>query len=125
MAKIISKTKIKSRTRKKTNPVLVETISTARKNHGWLPVAKMLASPKALHSSLNLSDIDRQTTPGDTVVIPGKVLSGGNLTKKVRICALSISEKAKEKLKESKSEIVSILEEIHKNPKAQGVKILR
>lgn len=122
---MISKTHIKARTRMKTNPVLVETIVAARKNAKWNEVAKMLASPRMQHASLNLREIDAKTTAGDTVVVPGKVLSVGNVTKKVRICALSVSEKAAEKLKDTKSEMVSILEEIHKNPKAEGIKILR
>jgi sialic acid synthase SpsE len=52
-------------------------------------------------------------------------LSSGDLTKKVRIVAWSISEKAKEKLKESKSEFVSIVEEIKKNAELKGVRILK
>ena len=125
MKKQISKTKIKTQARRKTNPVLVETILAARKNSYWLKIAKLLSTPTNNFSSINLFEIDRQTTAGDTVLIPGKVLSKGELTKKVRICALAISEKAKEKLSSSKSEIVSILEEINKNPKAEGVKIIK
>lgn len=74
---------------------------------------------------MNLKDIEKVTTEGDTVVVPGKVLGSGNVNKKVRICALNFSESAKEKLKESKGEIVTIIEEIKKNPKAEGIKILR
>lgn len=121
----ISKTKLKEQAKRKTNSVIAETIFTARKNPHWIGVAKMLTAPTSRHSTLNLYEIDKQTTAGDTVLIVGKVLSKGELKKKVRICALAISEKAKEKLKESKSEIVSILEEINKNPKAEGIKVLR
>lgn len=121
----LSKTKIKSRVSKKTNPVLVETLQAAIRNPAWNDVAKILSGPTRKQSSLNLFEIDKQTKAGDTVVIIGKVLSKGELTKKVRICALSISEKAQEKLKPTKSEAVSILEEITKNKKMEGVKILR
>ncbi|MBU0977901.1 MAG: 50S ribosomal protein L18e [Nanoarchaeota archaeon] len=121
----LSKTKLKSRVQRKTNPVLVETLQAAIKNPAWKPVANILSSSTRKYSSLNLFEIDKETKAGDTVIIVGKVLSNGELTKKVRICALSISEKAQEKLKSTKSEIVSILEEITKNPKAEGIKILR
>jgi len=120
-----SQTKLKSRIAKKTNPVLVETLQAARKNSAWSEVARLLAYPTRKYISKNLFEIDKETKAGDTVVIVGKVLSKGELTKKVRICSLSISEKAKEKLKPTKSEIVSILEEINKNPKAEGIKVLR
>ena len=58
------------------------------------------------------------------VIITGKVLGSGNLNKKIRICSMSFSESAKRKLK-GKSEMVSVSDEVKKNPKAEGVKILR
>lgn len=122
---MISSTRLKKRAKKKTSVVLVETIGAARKNPKWNEVAKVLSGSTRRYSSVNLFEIDKQTTAGDTVVILGKVLSKGELTKKVRICALNISEKASEKMKETKSEIVSILEEIKKNPKAEGIKLIR
>jgi ribosomal protein L18E len=121
----LSKTKLKSRVKKKTNPVLAETLQAAIKAPAWNNVAKLLSGSTRNYSSKNLFEIEKETKLGDTVIIIGKVLSKGELTKKVRICALAISEKAQEKLKTTKSEIVSILEEITKNPKAEGIKILR
>ena len=40
------------------------------------------------------------------------------------MCALGFSLAAREKLKKTKSEVVSINEEIKKNPKAEGIRIL-
>lgn len=121
----VSIRKIKKRTRQKTNPLLVIILREATKNKYWREIAKILSSSSRRYSSVNLSQIDKQTTPGDTVIIPGKVLSEGDLTKKVRICSLSISKPAREKLKSTKSEYVTILEEIKKNQKAEGIKIIR
>ena len=120
----ISRTKIKSNLRKKTNPELAETISLALKHKPWNKLAKTLASSSNKHKSLNLSQIDKEAKAGDTILITGKVLSEGNLTKKVVICALSISEHAREKLKDSKSEFVKIKDEIEKNKKFEGVKLI-
>ncbi|MCA9485742.1 MAG: 50S ribosomal protein L18e, partial [Nanoarchaeota archaeon] len=117
--------KIKLRGSRKTNPVLKETILAARKNPAWNTVAKLLSSSTRNYSSKNLKEIDSQVSAGDTVIIVGKVLSKGELTKKLRICALSVSEKAQEKIRAQKSELVSIQEEIAKNPKAEGIKILK
>lgn len=122
---MLSKTKIKVRIGKKTNPILVETARAASKNKAWAILAKTLSSPMRKQSSMNLFEIEKQTSEGDTVIIPGKVLSKGNLTKKISLCSLAISEKAKAKLAETKSEHLSILEEIKKNPKAEGVKFLK
>lgn len=121
---MISKTKIKSRTRKKTNPELVQTIYLASKNPAWLKIAKILSGPRRSQASINLSEIDSQSSIGDTVIIPGKILSKGEITKKIKLCALSISTQAKEKLKSTKSEFIPLVEEIRKNKKAEGIKIL-
>jgi large subunit ribosomal protein L18e len=125
MTKIISKTRLKNQARRKTNPFLIEIIRLAQKQKPWLPLAKILVSSTRKYSSLNLNEIDSQTKTGDTVVIPGKVLSLGELTKKIRIASLGFSALAKEKMKKTKSEAVTISEEIKYNPKAEGIKILR
>lgn len=111
--------------RKKTNPELVRTILIAKKNNAWLQIAGMLSVPRRKQASVNLERIERETTEGDTIVVPGKVLGVGDISKRVRVCALSFSKDAIKKLKETKSEIVNIEEEIRINPKAQGIKIIK
>jgi large subunit ribosomal protein L18e len=124
-SKMISNTKLKVRTHRKMNPVLVETLEKMRKNPAWIKIAKILSSSTRNYSSVNLYKIEKETSTGDTVVIPGKILSKGDVSKKIRVCALSVSEKAMDKLNESKSEVVSILEEVTKNPKADGIKLIK
>ncbi len=121
----ISKTKIKKHLRKKTNPEIIETINLAKKQKAWLALAKIVAGAARNYSSINLDEIDKQAATGDIIVIPGKVLGIGEITKKFKICALAFSESAKEKLKKEKIESGFIFEEIKKNPEAKGVKILR
>jgi large subunit ribosomal protein L18e len=118
-----SKTRIKNQASKKTNPIVLETIKEANKHKDWNEVAGLLSAGARSYISKNLYEIDKETMEGDTVVIVGKVLSKGDLSKKIRICALNVSEKAKEKA--GKSEIVSILEEIKKNARGAGLKILK
>ena len=120
-----SRTQVKVRLKRKTNPELAETISLALKHKPWLSVAYALSGPTRLHSSVSLQKIDSEAKVGDTVLILGKVLSQGVLSKKLVVCALSISQAARAKLKESKSEFISIAEEIKKNPKAEGLKVLK
>jgi len=121
---MLSKTKVKFRAQKKTNPSLKETIRLALKYEKWKRVAEVLSGPTRNYASVNLGDIDKLAKTGDTIVVLGKVLSSGNLTKKVRLCALGFSVQAKSKLKQTKSEVDSIYNEILSNPKAQGVTIL-
>ncbi|MEK6888560.1 MAG: 50S ribosomal protein L18e [Nanoarchaeota archaeon] len=121
----LSLTKIKNKARRKTNPELFETISLARRNFSWLKLAHVLSGPTNKFSSINLGEIDEKAKEGDTILIPGKVLSSGDISKKVRIVALSISSSAKDKLKKTKSEFATILQEIKINPKANGLKVMQ
>jgi large subunit ribosomal protein L18e len=123
--KLISKTKIKLDAKRKTNPETSGALRFALKSKSWLPVAKLISSPTRKYSKINLSDIDKKTTAGDTVLVVGKVLGSGDVSKRIRIAAFGFSKSAVEKLKKAKSEYVSISEEIKKNPKAEGLKILK
>ena len=121
----ISRTKLKIRMHKKTNPKLAAAIFLALKTPAWNKYARLLSQSTRKHSSVNLEEIDRQTSMGDTVLVPGKVLSVGEITKRIKICSFGISKEAVERLSKTRSEWISILDEIKKNPKAEGVKIIR
>ncbi len=112
--------------KKKGNPILVETIRAAKKTGSdfWLRVAGIVSGPGRSKTEINLSDIEKATKEGDSVVFPGKVLSQGEISKKIAVIALSFSEKAREKLLKNKSHVLSIREEIKKNPSAEGLKFL-
>jgi len=111
--------------RRKTDMYLVKTIVSAKKENKWVEVAHFISGPTRKHSKVNLNQIDKETKEGDTVIIPGKVLGEGEISKKVRIAALGFSESAIKKLKDKKCEAVSIDEEIKINPTAKGIKIIR
>lgn len=119
-----SKSFIDWQAKRKNNPELVETIIHAKKQTKWLEVAGILSSPRRNKIALNLDEIDKESKEGDTIVVPGKVLGEGEISKKLRIAALSFSQEARRKLKDKKAEIMTILEEIKQNPKAQGVKLM-
>ena len=120
-----TKTVIEKQLQKKTNKELVDTIITAKKNETWLEVAGILSGSKKNRTNVNLEEIDKEAKEGETIVVPGKVLSQGSLDKKVKIVALGFSEKAREKLLNAKCEISNMLEEIKKNPEAKGIRILK
>ena len=120
-----SKTKIGKQVRKKSNSELVETIILAKKNQGWINVAEILSGPRRKLLSLNLGEINEKIKDGENVVVPGKILSQGELTKKAKIIALNFSGAAKDKLLKQKTEINYILDEIKKNPSAKGIRILK
>ena len=119
-----SKTLISRQMKGKLNPELVETIIEAKKNKNWLNIASLLSKPRSQKISVNLDEIEKESKEGDTIAVPGKVLSSGSISKKIKIAALSFSQEAKRKLKENKCGIASLIEEIEKNKDAKGVKIL-
>jgi len=119
-----SKTKIEKQLQRKDSVELVKTIIAAKKNKFWIKIAEILSGPRKNRINLNLNEIDKKVEEEDIVVIPGKVLSQGGVNKKIKIVALNFSDKAKEKLLKSKCEILSIIEEIKKNPAGNGIKIL-
>ena len=110
---------------RKKNTELVETIIAAKKNKSWLGVAGILSGPRRNRININLEDIDKEAKEGETIIVSGKVLSQGDITKKVKIASLNFSEKAKEKLLNAKCEISNILDEIKKNPQAKNIKVLK
>jgi large subunit ribosomal protein L18e len=122
---MISKTKIKTRTRQKSNSDLQDTIRLALKNKAWFKIAQILSNSTRKYSSVNLGQIDKVSKQGEIIVVPGKVLSSGSLTKKVRIASLGISAEAKDKLKETKSEYVYLAKEIQSNTKAEGIRLIQ
>ncbi|MCA9488173.1 MAG: 50S ribosomal protein L18e [Nanoarchaeota archaeon] len=120
-----SKTKIEEQLKKKTNSELVETIIIAKKNPAWMEVAAILSGPRRNNVNANLDKISKDSKAGETIVVPGKVLSLGEIDKKIKVVALGFSDKAKEKLKKAGCETILLNDEITKNKDAKGVKILK
>jgi len=120
-----SLTKIKKQSRRKTNQELVETILKAAKNEKWIDIARIISGPRRNRIDVNLSKINDEAEDGETILVPGKVLSQGEISKKIKIIALNFSENAREKLSKEKKEFSTIDEEIKKNPDAKGIRILR
>ena len=120
-----SKTFIEKQSQKKTNHALVETIRLAKRHKAWLNIAGVLSGPRRKRINMNLEEINGKAENGETIMISGKVLSQGEINKKIKIVALGFSEKAKEKLLKSKCGVSNIFEEIKRNPEAKGIKVLR
>ena len=119
-----SLTKIKKQIQRKTNSELVETILKAAKSEKWLEIARIISGPRRKRMNLNLDEIEKIAKEGEAIVVPGKVLSQGEIKKKIKIIALAFSENAMEKLSKAKKDFLTIAEEIKKNPDAKGIRII-
>jgi large subunit ribosomal protein L18e len=114
-----SKTLIDRQLQRKTNPKLVETIMKAKKNGLWVEVAGMLSCPARRMTNANLDEIDKKVKDGEVVVVAGKVLGTGSLTKRVKLIAFAFSKSAEDKLKKAKIDYSMIKDEIEKNQKTK------
>ena len=115
---------------RKTNPMLISLIQDLKRNAHennapiWKDIALRLEKPSRNWSEVNLDRIDKYIKENETALIPGKVLSPGNLTKKVSIAAWSFSDNAIAKIKNAGGKAISIQELIKNNPKGKDIRIL-
>jgi large subunit ribosomal protein L18e len=84
-------------------------------------IASDLERPNRIMREVNLSRINRVTKKDETIVVPGKVLGGGEIDHKVIVYALKFSQGALSKLEKSGSVAVQI-SDIAKEP-VKGKKI--
>lgn len=119
-----SKSLIEKQVKRKKNSKLVDTIIATKKNKKWQKIAGILTNSTRKNMYFNLNEISNQIKDEKIVLIPGKVLSQGEINKKIKIIALNFSEKAKEKLLKSSCEVSDILNEIKSNPDFKDIKIL-
>lgn len=106
--------------------LLIKRLKQASRVHKapvWRAVAYHLSKPRRQRVEVNLSRINRYVEDGDVVVVPGKVLGSGELTKKVTVAAWKFSRTAIAKLR-GKGEAITIEELIQRNPEGRGVKII-
>jgi len=114
----------------KTNPRLIALIQDLKKTSYendapiWKDIASRLEKSSKNWPEVNLDRISRHINDKETALIPGKVLSDGELTKKVSIAAWSFSEKTEEKIKKAGGKHMSIEELLKKNPKGENIRIL-
>jgi len=84
-------------------------------------IASGLKKRRGFHD-VNLLHIEKKSKANQTVVVPGKVLGKGRVTKKVNVAALSFSASAKESIEKAGGKTMTIQEFATNVPK--GAKIL-
>lgn len=90
----------------------------------WRDVAAKLRAPRRGKVTLNVADLERNACAGDTIVVPGTVLSNGELTKAVRVAAWRFSPAAAAKIKKAKGATMTIDELLAKNKSGSKVRIM-
>jgi len=118
---MISKTRINIRMKQKTNSILVETLFLAKKINP--EIAAAIAVPARQQAKVNIGTFNK--IKHETIIVPGKVLSSGEIEKgkKFKVYALGFSETAKEKLKKAGCEtrtLHDVFKSLKKGEKIKG-----
>ncbi|MEM0086973.1 MAG: 50S ribosomal protein L18e [Candidatus Micrarchaeaceae archaeon] len=80
----------------------------------WLQIEKLASAPKRRRIAVNLKKINSIAKDGESIVVPGKVLGVGSMSKSVEICAVEYSASSISKLQKADCKIVSIDEMLKK-----------
>ena len=99
---------------------LVETLIKLKKSNPEM--AKELAKKLKKQKEINLDEISRIN---ENIAIAGKVLSYGEINKKIKIVAWNASKRAIEKIKKAGSEFSYLTDEIKKNPELKNLRIIK
>lgn len=90
----------------------------------WRRIAVDLERPARQRRIVNLSRINRFTSEGESIIIPGKVLGSGSISHSVVVAALSFSGSARELIEKAKGKCLTIHELARQNPKGKNVRII-
>ena len=90
----------------------------------WKRIASDLEKPTRNRRAVNLSRLNRFTSKDETIIVPGKVLAGGNVDHSVVVAAFAFSKKAKEQIEKAAGKCISIPELLKQNPKGKDVRII-
>ena len=90
----------------------------------WKAIYEMLEAPIRRERRVNVSKLDKIVPEGATVIVPGKVLGSGIVTKKMTVVALDFSKSAVEKIKKAGGKAVPLSSFVKKNAKKKGLIIV-
>jgi len=90
----------------------------------WSSVATRLERGRHTVPPVNVGQIERLAAAGETVVVPGKVLADGPLSKAVTVAAFSFSVGARDKIRAAGGSALTLPALLKANPEGTGVRIL-
>jgi large subunit ribosomal protein L18e len=115
-----------SKTNPRLNSLIADLKSAARNSGGnvWQDVAERLDKPRRTHAEVNLGRIERYAQEEETVVVPGKVLGSGVLSKEVTVAAVDFSGTAQTKI-DQVGETMKLEQALEQNPEGSNVRVIR
>ena len=98
----------------------------SRKNDApvWRSIAMRLEGPSQNWPSVNISKLEYNVNKNSKVVIPGKLLGAGTITKKMTVSAYSFTQSAIDKVEAAGGKCLSYNDFIKSNPKGTDVVVI-
>jgi len=90
----------------------------------WATVADRLERPRHRVVPVNVGHLDRLAEAGETVIVPGKLLAEGPLSKKLTVAAFAYSKEAKAKIHAAGGVALSVHDLVRSKPDGAGVRLL-
>ncbi|MEM3675540.1 MAG: 50S ribosomal protein L18e, partial [Thermoplasmataceae archaeon] len=91
----------------------------------WRDIAERLVNGKHRLAATNLGKIEKLSSDGDIMVVPGSVLGSGYFNRRAVVSSLRVSSSAKKKIEESGSTYKTLVELANENPKGTNLRIIR
>jgi len=113
-----------------TNPVLRRLVRELRVRgkkqgvHLWLDLAERLERPRRARAEVNLSQLNRYSSEGSIIVVPGKVLAAGKLNHATSVAAFKFSSAARRKIAASGGKVLTIQQLLEQNPNGKDVRLM-
>ncbi len=102
----------------------LKTRSIKEGNTLWKRIANDLEKSNKNWRKVNINKINRYANPKEVVVVPGKILGNGDLTKEVIVYAWKFTKQAKEKIEKNKGKALSLKELLASKHKPSEVKLI-
>ena len=98
----------------------------SRKNDApvWRRIAMRLEGPSQNWPSVNISKLEYNINKNSKVVVPGKLLGAGTITKKMTVSAYSFTQSAIDKVEAAGGKCLSYNDFIKSNPKGTDVVVI-
>jgi len=91
----------------------------------WRAAAIALSLPRRRRIAVNVGRIARLTSGNEVVLVPGRVLGGGEIHHPVTVSSLYVTPSARAKILRAGGRHLSIEGLVGENPKGSGVEMLR
>ena len=90
----------------------------------WKAVTKELSRSRSNRREVNIGQLAHVTKDKEVVIVPGKILGSGEISHKLTVWCLNISELATKKILDAGGKILPLDSLIKKYPDGKGVRMI-